>query len=218
VNYACDVLSAEAIFLQGLCAGARVALKCAARDTRVAGVLAWSCPALSSADGWPASPYENRDLPSVWRRRDTLNSAARAVVRLKFLRPGWWRERLRRRTDEARQLLRAVRRLPRGSRARRNPFLAAVDCLCRDGRDFLFLFGQCDVMELGEFRECFPGIAEGATRAQGFHVVPHGTHTFNALDSQHQVITLSEQWLRLRLERAAGAAVAVLAAAGQSGS
>ncbi|MFO1402734.1 MAG: hypothetical protein U1F30_16225 [Steroidobacteraceae bacterium] len=199
VTFARESLGAEAVFLQGLCAGARVAIKCAAQDPRVAGVLAWSCPTLSSSDGWPVSPYENRDAPSNWGARDTLRSVARAVFRLRFLRPRWWRERLRHGSDDARQVLRAVRRFAHGARSPGNPFLAAVAQLLRDGRNVLFIYGQRDTTELGEFRECFPGIAEGATQAQGFHVVPHGTHTFNALENQREVVELSAQWLLQRL-------------------
>ncbi|MCC7462206.1 MAG: hypothetical protein IT480_07055 [Gammaproteobacteria bacterium] len=199
VDFADRILGAERVYLQGLCAGARVAFKCAAQDARVSGVLAWSCPTLSASDGWPVSPYENRNVSSAASTRDTLRALLRAAVQLRFLRPGWWRERLRHGGADARQLMRALRGLTAGTGAARNPFLAAVDQLRREGRDFLFVFGQRDTLELGEFRETFPGIAAGATHAQGFHVVPHGTHTFSALESQREVIELSAQWLHQRL-------------------
>ena len=202
VAYARDVLGIEVVFLQGLCAGARVALKGAAQDERVAGVLAWSCPALSSSDGWPVSPYEDRAVASAWSTRDTLRSLLRAAVQLRVLRPRWWRERLRHGREDARQVLRALRQLGRAKPARRNPFLAAVDQLQQAGRGFLFVYGQRDTMELGEFRECFPGIPEAARSAQGYHVIANATHTFNALDSQRELIELSTQWLRLRLPAA----------------
>lgn len=201
VSYARDTLRAEAVYLQGLCAGARVALRCAAQDERVAGVLAWSCPVLSSSEGWPASPYENRAAPSAWSARDTLGSVFRAALYLKFLRPAWWRDRLRQGGREARQVLGALRQVSGGATAARNPFLNAVEQLQRGGRDFLFLFGQRDAMPLGEFRDRFPAIAEGSGLAQGFHVVANGTHTFNAIDSQREVIALSTRWLLDRTSR-----------------
>lgn len=199
VTYVREVLGIETIFLQGLCAGARVALKCAAHDARIDGVLAWSCPALSSSDGWPVSPYEDRSVASAWSTRDTLQSLLRTAVQLRFLRPAWWRDRLLHGREDARQVLRALRQLGSPSPAPRNPFLAAVDRLQHDGRGILFIFGQRDTMEVGEFRECFPAIPEAAQRRQGYHVIPHATHTFNALDSQRELIELSTQWLRLRL-------------------
>ncbi len=202
VGYACDVLGYEAVFLQGLCAGARVALKGAAADARVAGVLAWSCPALSSSEGWPASPYEQPGATSAWSARDTLQTLARALLRLRFLRPAWWRERLQQGAHEARQVLRALRQLTRGAQAPRNPFLAAVDRLRADDRAFLFVYAERDAMEIGEFQECFPGIAAGANGTQGCHIVASATHTFSALDSQRELIDLSTHWLQQRLSTA----------------
>jgi alpha/beta superfamily hydrolase len=203
VTYARQTLQAESIYVQGLCAGARVAFKCAARDQRVAGVLAWSCPVLSSSPGWPVSPYENRETLSDWSARETLGSVLRAALHLKILRPAWWRQRLRRGGPEMRQVLQAIRKISQGAYADDNPFLDAVEELQRGGRDFLFLFGQSDPMPLGEFRDRFPGIAKGARLAQGFHVIANGTHTFNAVDSQREVIAQSTQWLQ---ERRSGAA------------
>jgi pimeloyl-ACP methyl ester carboxylesterase len=203
VDYAIDELGATSVHLQGLCAGARVALKGAAQCDRVNGVLAWSCPVLSTAPGLPTSPYEDAHAISGWAARETVLSIVRAVIRVRLLSPSWWGNRFRRGGTEARQVVRSVIRMSRGTPASHNPFLDAVDDLLRDGRNMLFLFGQRDAMPLGEFRERFASIPEGVELAQGFCVIPEGTHTFSTVQSQRAVIELSTTWLLDRLLHAA---------------
>jgi alpha/beta superfamily hydrolase len=202
VTYAREVLQADVIYLQGLCAGARVALKCAAQDARVAGVVAWSCPVLSSSESMPPSPYEDRGALTDWKARSTLASVVQALTRLRFVRPSWWRSRLRHGGRETRRLLRAIEHVARGTAASGNPFLDAVDRLQRSGRGFLFLFGERDAMPLGEFRDRFPAVAQGIEPLQGYGVVASATHTFNAADSQREVIDLSAQWMLRHMSQA----------------
>ncbi len=202
ITYAREELGADVIYLQGLCAGARVALKCAAHDERVAGVIAWSCPVLSSSESMPPSPYENRGALTDWRARSTLTSVVQALTRLRFARLSWWRSRLRHGGREGRRLLRAIQHVVRGTTTSGNPFLDAVDRLQRSGRGFLFLFGERDAMPLGEFRDRFPGVAQGIEPSQAYGIVASATHTFNAADSQREVIDLSAQWMLRQTARA----------------
>ena len=48
----------------------------------------------------------------------------------------------------------------------------------------------------------FPGVAQGIEPSQAYGIVASATHTFNAADSQREVIDLSAQWMLRQTARA----------------
>ena len=205
VEYVAKRLVVATIYVQGLCAGARVALKCAAEDDRVLGVIAWSCPVLSSSPTSLKSPYEDADAVSNSAARDILLSGLDAVLRGRILRPSFWGRRASQGRAEIRHVARAVRQLARPQHPKGNPFLDAVDHLLRGGRNVLFVYGQKDALPLGEFRDQYANIPQGSSYAQCFQIIPNATHTFNALSSQQEVIEISMAWLLQAIDRSGSA-------------
>lgn len=79
-----------------------------------------------------------------------------------------------------------------------NPFLDAVDDLVGSGRDIFFIFGERDNLPVAEFRNRFHTVPNSRSLPQAYHIIPHATHTFNAVDSQQALISVSTDWLRAR--------------------
>jgi alpha/beta superfamily hydrolase len=195
VEYARRELKARSIYVQGLCAGARAAIRYAATDDRLAGVLAWSCPIVSSGPGLPPSPYEKPQHVSAFRARSTVSQPLASVRELKFLRLWWWRNRLRHGARELSQIGISLWHLVKGEKQGSNPFLAAADKLMDGSHRILWVYGASDHVPLGEFRDRYANVPEDSTAARGYCVIPYGTHTFNAVESQAAAIDLTRRWI-----------------------
>jgi pimeloyl-ACP methyl ester carboxylesterase len=203
VNYAVRDLEATSVYLVGMCAGARVAIKAAARCDMVNGVVAWSCPTLTSATSMPSSPYEDQTNISDWQARDVLKRLAESILQLKFLRPAWWSRRIGHWSSEVTEFLLALKRFVFRTKVRGNPYLDAVDKLLHTGRNVFFVFGECDPLPLGEFRSMYGTIPQSTELSQACHVIPDATHTFNEVDSQRAALSASTDWLRARVMNSA---------------
>jgi pimeloyl-ACP methyl ester carboxylesterase len=198
VRYARKKLPVDHVVLQGLCAGARAAIKCTSGSDSVDGVLSWSCPVFSAADGMPESPEEAAGRMSTPRARDNVQRIGGVFTSMRFLTLDWWKNRLRFGWSELNELGRALWHFARGNPRVTGQFLQATDQFLSDGRDVLFVYGDHDRISLAEFRERFADVAEGCESPQGVCVIKGGTHTFNSAQSQKTAIDESSAWLAAR--------------------
>jgi hypothetical protein len=195
-RYVRDVVQVQVVALQGLCAGARAALKYAALDEHIDGVLALSCPIFTASDTSPRSTQPVAAGMSRSRARHRLSRVATAIGGLKFLSWRWWRNRVSHRGPELRELGSAIRQLVLpGGRLEANEFLQGTDSYLRNGRKVLFVYGERDKIPLAEFRERYPGVAEGSNGPQSYQVITHGTHTFASVAAQLAVIDTAVEWV-----------------------
>ncbi len=195
IRYLRERLNPESLFIQGLCAGARTAIRSAAEDERITGILAWSCPIYSAGEGSPQSPFQTPDHTTDWSARDSFSKFLSSFTKFKFFTWKWWRNRIVHGAGELRQLGRAIKHMIVGSEEVTNPFLAAADRCLDKGRNVLFIFGERDRMPLEEFQQRFANVPESELKSQGYWIVPNGTHTFSSFDAQETVIGISGAWM-----------------------
>jgi alpha-beta hydrolase superfamily lysophospholipase len=195
IDYIQQTFRPRKIFVQGLCAGARVAIKAAASNANVAGVLAWSCPIFSGGARMPRSP--DTDRKEVERTRDQL-TRVRLLLSIReghFLTGAWWAKRFRNFGEDLRRVAWALRPHGRRRKPQRGSFLEAAHAYVDGGRSALFVFGARDRIVLSEFREQFAALRETTDTAAGFVVIPQGTHTLSSVEAQESAIELCASWL-----------------------
>lgn len=172
------------VYLVALCAGARVALRYAAHDPDIAGVVAWSVPTLSEGD----TPYLN------------VQGMRRAFASKKLLTMAWWKNRFKYGFRElgmmANSLYESLCRLI--GFERESWFIRCMDKYLSEGRPAQFLFGSLDDILCEEFAERFPNVPRDTMGNQCYSIIPEGVHTLATLDVQHEAIELSVEWLLLR--------------------
>ena len=200
IRWVGDTLHPDVLILQGLCAGARVALKAAARNPLVDGVLAWSTTIFTAVPGMPRSPEEPADRLSQSVVSENRMRLVRFVLELKFLNPLWWKKRfgeVRTLAADAREIGRSLVKSGRAPKAAggRASFLEAVDRYLADGRNVLFLYGDHDRMSFNEFRERFPGVGADTSGHASYALVANGGHTFSSRSTQQAVARLCQGWI-----------------------
>lgn len=200
VRYARQVLGARRVVLQGLCAGARAAFKCAAEDSSIDAVLSWSCPIFNAADGMPVSPEESAGRMSSSRGRESIARIGEAIGSFRILTLRWWRNRLRYGWSELVEMARIFAHFLRRPEPVVGRFLAATDRYLAAGRKTLFVYGSRDRVSLAEFGDRFESLPEGLDYDQGYTVIEGGTHTFSSADAQSEVIARSQAWLKAVLD------------------
>jgi dienelactone hydrolase len=196
IDYVTSTLKAPAFYVQGLCAGARVALRAAAQRPVVRGILAWGCPVISSSPTALKSPLELQATADAATVQLTRMAARDALRTGKFLDPAWLWRRLTGLRREFGRVAGAAKATVERRQHVRNPFLDDLDMLVDGGRPILFVYGQRDTLPLGEFRERYPQITEqDALARQACLVLPYASHTFNSLETIHEAIQRSGEWL-----------------------
>jgi pimeloyl-ACP methyl ester carboxylesterase len=187
----------ERIVLLGLCAGARVALRAAVRDPRVAGVVAWSAPVVSGPVNMPVAKGGGAYMGRTQAKRQLREWAPKLVNPVvwyrylaagKSLGSGWAMMR--------RAMSGLLPERFRPTSDRQNDFLYAVTTLAASpqGR-LLFVYGEEDTVARGELAERFPTIARNASPRCELVVVPGGDHTFTRAASTDEAIARTADWL-----------------------
>lgn len=208
IRYAEATLRPGALLVQGLCAGSRVALKAAARNKSVDGVLAWSTTIYTAARNMPQSPEATGDRSSSAVIVENLKRLIRFVVKLKFLNPVWWKKRFVAQRSffrdalEIRSSLRNAKRLGESGDGG-STFIDATDRYLADGGKVLFLYGSQDRMSLNEFVQRFPRVGTNPCENQSYAVVKDGSHTFASRAIQEAVTRVCLNWIRLHYLEAA---------------
>jgi pimeloyl-ACP methyl ester carboxylesterase len=184
------------IVLLGLCAGARVAIRAAARDPRVVGVVAWSAPVVSGPVNMPVAKGGGAYMGKTQARRQLREWAPklldprawyRYVAAGKSLGAGW---------AMMRRALAGV--LPERFRETAEPqrdFFAAFDASLRAERPLLLVYGEDDPVARAELAERYPEVAAGRNAACAYEVIPGGDHTFTRIAATNEAIARTCAWL-----------------------
>lgn len=197
----------QRVVLLGLCSGARVAVKVAARDPRVDGVIAWGLPIISGPVNMPVAqgggaymgPKKARSQLLYWAPK-LISPAAwyRFLTSGKSVAEGW---------DMVYRTLCGL--LPERMRPRapkQTDFLRSIDSYVASGRKAFFAYGDADEIARAEFADRFREIADGSSAACEHQVVPASDHTFSSSAGQSEVITRTVDWLARSFPAAATAA------------
>lgn len=197
IDYLFERIDLDRLVLLGLCAGARLAIKAAARDPRVSAVVAWGLPVASNSPNMPPSPEALTNTVS--------DAAARSVARhwiSRTLRPSAWRRYLSN-GESLRERVRSIRSvaggLVSGARVVDPPsssvFLDSLEEFLGSSRKALFVYGERDRLPLAEFRERYGAITEGLDPNRSFVVIPNGTHTFTPAQAATTLISDTAKWI-----------------------
>lgn len=196
VEFLRRTLGVERIVLLGLCAGARVALKAAARDSRVDAVVAWSSPILSGPVNMPVSSGGGAYMGPTAARLQFREWAP------KLVNPGAWYRYLKSGktlTEAWRMALRALSGLSpdwlRPKASRQADFLRSIDAYLAAGRKVLFVYGSEDKLPRQELLARFSDIESGRRAGCEYAVVPDGDHTFTRTTATEEVLALTSAWL-----------------------
>ena len=200
IDYVVSQFRPQALLLQGLCAGSRVAIKAAASDSRVDGVLAWSTTIFTAAQNMPQSPEEPKDRLSkavVTKNRQRMRDF---IFKFKLFRPSWWKKRLfgdKSLHGEISEFALTLLRLLQlsGTSRSKTPFFSAIDAYLDAGRKVIFVYGDHDRIPLQEFRDRFPSISPDSGDLQCYAIVNNGSHTFSSIGTQQMAIDLSMSWV-----------------------
>ncbi len=183
----------ERIALFGVCAGARVALKTGSLDDRVDGLILWSLPIISIApnmtspqDGWMTKKGVYQSIRDRARKATSLQawkryfeSGGNLGLIYRDMRGIFW-------TLVSRE---------RWSQDRHQRFFSALSGYIRSGRSVLFVYGELDNVLVAEFREKFREVTAGIEHSCECRIIPHGNHTFTAMDTQGEAISETVHWL-----------------------
>jgi pimeloyl-ACP methyl ester carboxylesterase len=184
------------IVLLGLCAGARVAVKAAARDRRVDAVVAWSVPIVSGPVNMPVAKGGGAYMGKTQAKRQLREWAPklldprawyRYVTAGKSLSAGWGMMR--------RALAGLLPERLRPTAERQSDFFASMEACLRTGRKMLFVYGEDDPVARAELTERFPEVAAGRAPSCEYVVVPQGDHTFTRVAATDEVIERTRAWL-----------------------
>ncbi len=202
IDYLTGELGVETVVLLGLCAGARVAVRAAARDPRVDAVVAWSMP----VDSWAANmPGSEAGYMSPIGARGQLRTWAG-----KALSPAAWARYRRSDNRMGRDVLRTLSGLlPAGLRptARRQAdFRRSLERCFAERRRMLFAYGEDDEVPHREFIDLCPQVARGERPECACFVVPAGSHSFTSAAAEAAVIEGTAAWLERCYPRPAGEA------------
>jgi pimeloyl-ACP methyl ester carboxylesterase len=196
VDFVRSELGLRRVLLLGLCAGARVAFKAAARDPRVEGVIAWSVPVISGSVDMPVAAGGAAYMSK---------KVARAQLRYwapKLISPGAWARYVSsgKSLKEARRMAERTfgALLPERFRAKsqeQTEFFRSIESYIASKRRGLILYGALDKIPLSEFTERFGPVTRNETESCNFAVIPGGNHIFSSPSAEHEVIENTKKWI-----------------------
>lgn len=187
------------VALLGLCAGARVAVRAAARDPRVEALVAWSLPVISGPVNMPVAEGGGAYMSGPQARRQLREWAPKLVNPLAWARyvregksvtAGW---------SMMRRALSGL--LPGRLRPVSGPqddFLRSMAAYLGARRDVFFAYGDDDTVPRGELLERFPALAAGNEPARRLIVVPGSDHTFTRAAGREALVAATVDWLAER--------------------
>ena len=194
VDYVKSKFQPEKTILQGLCSGARAAIRVAAERDDIDGLLAWSVPILTSGPGMPSTSGSPKYGVSKAVAEESMGRLARVIREAKFLRLSFWRHHLtsahlgtelKKAAWSAWLLLRN-----KAPTEVKGVFLQSLFDYLESGRPIQFIYGERDTCEYREFLDLNLDLAEG-----DFILLPGGTHTFATADQKYHAISGAGEWL-----------------------
>lgn len=201
IEFLCRKEGLEHIILLGTCAGARNALKTAAQDIRVTGVVLWSLPMITFSLYTPISQHTQGGSISKVAAQRYVKNWMKKLFQIKA-----WKRYLFSGTDRVSiktvaNTLWGLTGLKRKAEATRHrEFLAAFDTLVTSPRKTLFIYGEKDVILREEFEQKFTDLKEAEHRNCDYLIIPGGDHTFTSLKAERMVIDETANWLVLNFE------------------
>jgi pimeloyl-ACP methyl ester carboxylesterase len=189
---AIDFLTKEAeierIILLGICAGARNALKTAAKDPRVDSIVSWS-------------------LPIIFESEDKLYSGSMSEIAAKHYFKGWtkkilkvssWKKFIS--SDKYVYLVKnvlwaLVAKKKESYGERQREFLEAFESFISSGRKAFFVYGEREIIEREEFMNKLEELSYRKRHACEHYIVPNGDHTFLSTEAERDVIEKTAEWL-----------------------
>ncbi len=185
----------KGIILHGLCAGSRVSIKTAARDTDIAGLLAWSTTIYTATPGSTHSPEEPKHGVSNAVARYNEGRILNVLRDLKFLRWSFWKKHF-----TSGKLLAELRSsfwsawllLFGGSESdQKGWFIRSIRSYVASNRPVFFVYGEKDQYCHMEFIDLQLPVSPDDVL-----VIPEGNHTFSTRSQRDQVIDGCCNWLR----------------------
>ena len=180
------------VVLLGLCAGARNAIKAAARDTRIDSIILWSLPFYAI----PNSPTGKR-YPQSLRRTDVKHYLGQRVKKALNIRllikyfSGY--EKLASIKDIFRDLVVGVKNGNNNNMHRE--FFEAFELFLSSKRKAFFVYGERDDNFKKMFEEKFEELSDDERRVCEYYIVPNGDHTFASVEAEKTVIEKTAEWL-----------------------
>jgi pimeloyl-ACP methyl ester carboxylesterase len=199
-NFLVETQGVKRLILLGLCAGARVAIKAAARDPRAVGVVAWGLPIISGPVNMKVSKGGGAYMGKARARSQLREWAPKLVSPV-----AWYRYLTSEKTvgEGTRMVGRALSGLLperlRPKSSNQSDFFRSIDAFIASGRPMLFMYGDDDKIGRQEFGERFPDIAASRSATCDLMVVPNGDHTFTRPSATDEAIERTGDWLLRRL-------------------
>ena len=195
IDYLRSEYDPKGIILQGLCAGSRVAIKTAAQDQEVAGILAWSTTVFTATPGSTRPPEEPKHGVSKAVAEYNKGRVKRVFSEGKFLKPSFWKKHLtssRLIPDLRSAFWSAWLLLTKSSpEDHKGWFIRSITSCVASKRPIHFVYGERDQYCYMEFRNLELDVPE-----KDILVIPDGTHTFSTTSQREQVINNTCTWLR----------------------
>ncbi len=195
VDYLTKTYNPKAILVHGLCAGARVAIKAAALDDRVSGVVAWSTTIYTPTPGSTRPPEEPKHGVSTAVAKHNKQRASSLFADGKIVSLSFWKRYLSsgKVMADMRSIFWSFWMLLTGEQKtdHKTRFILALNGVIDGGKPIHFTYGDRDQPCFGEFQELELDIPEDA-----LVVIPGGTHTFSTLRQREQALAGSCEWIR----------------------
>jgi len=178
----------EKIILLGICAGARNALKAAAKDHRVDSIISWSLPFIYGSE----NPVKNDSISEI-----AAKYYLRGVMK-KALNVRAWKSYLF--SDKYLYLIKNVfwvlgRKKNKDYSERQREFFEAFETFIFSGRKALFIYGEKEIIPIEEFKIKLEEFSQGKGHACELYIVPNGDHTFLSREAERDVIEKTAGWL-----------------------
>lgn len=195
IDYLSSTYAPKAILVHGLCAGARVAIKAAAMDDRITGVVAWSTTIYTPTPGSTRPPEEPKHGVSHAVAQHHKRRASSLLSEGKLFSLAFWKRYL-----TSGKVLADIRSMfwsgwmlltGQSTQGQKTQFITALNDYVDSGRSIHFTYGDRDQPCFGEFQELKLALPD-----DGLVVIPSGTHTFSTLQQREQAIAGSTSWLR----------------------
>lgn len=182
----------EKVVLLGLCAGARNALKTAAKDNRIDSTILWSLPFYA-----PPNSITGRRFPQPLSRTDVkhqvrqwLKKALSMKLLINYLAS-------RKKNNLPSAIMKVFHGFIVGERNwenKQSEFSKAFELFLSSKRKALFVYGERDII-LKTFEEKFKELSDGKRCLCEYYIVPNGDHTFTSLEAEKTVIEKTAEWL-----------------------
>lgn len=191
------------ILLHGLCAGSRVAIKAAANDPDIVGVLAWSTTIYTPTPGSTRPPEEPKHGVSNAMAAYNSQRATNFLREMKFFSFRFWKNYLTsgKVMADLRSFFWSGALLLKGKNQEQmlTSFIESLNSYVDSGRPIHFVYGDRDQPCFGEFQDLELDIPESSVL-----VIKDGTHTFSTYSQREEAINGTKSWFNRSFDPESG--------------